>query len=277
MLLGFNGATSMNYDLKTDIRLAEQTGFQLLEIWASKLYKYLENNSVADLVQRFERADVKPYSINSIEFITFKQGEDYERIKIECRNLCKIARELSCPNIVVVPSPTPPGATEDGILAESVRVLQELSAIAAEYNINLAFEFLGFSHISVSTLDRCYRIVHETDRPNIGLVLDTFHFYAGGSDVKDIEAVDKDKIFIFHINDAEDRERSQLEDAHRLFPGEGVIPLIGILRSLKKIGYDNMASIELFRPEYWELAPEELGRRSLLSMKQVLKRALDPA
>ena len=70
MLLGFNGATSMNYDLKTDIDLAEKAGFQLLEIWAAKLYKHLENNSLADLRHRFEKANVKPYSINSIEFIT---------------------------------------------------------------------------------------------------------------------------------------------------------------------------------------------------------------
>jgi len=149
--------------------------------------------------------------------------------------------------------------------------LRELSAIASEYDVDLAFEFLGFSHISVSTLDLCYRIVRETDRPNIGLVLDTFHFYAGGSGVEEIEAVDKDKIFIFHINDAEDRERSRLEDAHRLFPGEGAIPLTDILKGLKKVGYNNMVSIELFRPEYWELPPRELGARSFDTIKQALR------
>jgi 2-keto-myo-inositol isomerase len=271
MLLGFNGATSMNYDLETDIRIAQQAGFDLLEIWAAKLNNYLADNSLESLKQRLEEAHVKPYSINSIEFITFKEGRDYEEIKTECRRLCSIAKELDCPKIVVVPSPTPEGATEEDIIAESVRVLRELSAIASEYDVDLAFEFLGFSHISVSTLDLCYRIVRETDRPNIGLVLDTFHFYAGGSGVEEIEAVDKDKIFIFHINDAEDRERSRLEDAHRLFPGEGVIPLTDILKGLKKVGYNNMVSIELFRPEYWELPPRELGARSFDTIKQALR------
>ncbi|NLB72846.1 MAG: sugar phosphate isomerase/epimerase [Firmicutes bacterium] len=271
MKLGFNGATSMNYDLETDICLAKQAGFELLEIWAAKLNKYLENNSLESLKQRFEEANVKPYSINSIEFITFKKGRDYEGIKAECKRLCSIAKELDCPKIVVVPSPTPEGATEQDIIAESVTVLRELSAIAAEYDVDLAFEFLGFSHISVSTLDLCYRIVRETDRPNIGLVLDTFHFYAGGSGLEEIEAVDRDKIFIFHINDAEARERSQLKDAHRLFPGEGVIPLKGILERLAKIGYENMVSIELFRPEYWELPPDELGARSFETVEQVLR------
>ena len=271
MLLGFNGATSMNYDLETDIRLANQAGFELLEIWAAKLNKYLESNSLESLKQLFEEAGIKPYSINSIEFITFKQDRDYENIKAECERLCRIAKELSCPKIVVVPSPTPPGATQQDILEESVRVLRELSTIAGKYNVDLAFEFLGFSHISVSRLDQCSRIVQETDRPNIGLVLDTFHFYAGGSNVEEIDGVDKDKIFIFHINDAEDREKSQLEDAHRLFPGEGVIPLRDILESLKRIGYDNMVSIELFRPEYWGLPPSELAARSFESVERVLK------
>jgi sugar phosphate isomerase/epimerase len=85
MRLGFNGATSMNYDLETDIRLAQKAGFELLEIWAAKLNKYLEASSLESLKQLFEEANIKPYSINSIEFITFKEGEDYEKIKSECK------------------------------------------------------------------------------------------------------------------------------------------------------------------------------------------------
>ena len=271
MRLGFNGATSMNYDLETDIRLAQKAGFELLEIWAAKLNKYLEASSLESLKQLFEEANIKPYSINSIEFITFKEGEDYEKIKSECKRLAAIAKELACPKIVVVPSPTPEGATEEDVIAESVKVLRELSEIAAEYDVDLAFEFLGFPHISVSTLGLCWKIVRETDRPNIGLVLDTFHFHAGGSSLDEIDGVDKDKIFIFHINDAEARERSELEDAHRLFPGEGVIPLKDILERLHRIGYDDMVSIELFRPEYWELPADELGARSFESVSRVLR------
>ena len=171
----------------------------------------------------------------------------------------------------MVPSPTPEGATEEDVIAESVKVLRELSEIAAEDDVDLAFEFLGFPHISVSTLGLCWKIVRETDRPNIGLVLDTFHFHAGGSRLDEIDGVDKDKIFIFHINDAEARERSELEDAHRLFPGEGVIPLKDILERLHRIGYDDMVSIELFRPEYWELPADELGARSFESVSRVLR------
>ena len=49
------------------------------------------------------------------------------------------------------------------------------------------------------------------------------------------------------------------EDAHRLLPGEGVIPLDDILTRLKQIGFDGLCSIELFRPEYWERDPAKLA------------------
>jgi sugar phosphate isomerase/epimerase len=47
--------------------------------------------------------------------------------------------------------------------------------------------------------------------------------------------------------------------------------LTDILKGLKKVGYNNMVSIELFRPEYWELPPRELGARSFDTIKQVLR------
>ena len=97
------------------------------------------------------------------------------------------------------------------------------------------------------------------NRPDIGLVIDTCHFYAGGSELSSIEAVDPEKLLIFHINDVEARPKETIEDAHRLLPGEGVIPLPDILSRLRGIGFDGLCSVELFRPEYWERDPTELA------------------
>jgi hypothetical protein len=42
MKIALNGATTMNADLETDIKAAGQAGFELIEIWASKLRAFLE-------------------------------------------------------------------------------------------------------------------------------------------------------------------------------------------------------------------------------------------
>lgn len=259
MLLAINGATTMRATLPEDIAAASAAGFRALEIWGAKMDAYLETNSVQALKALFEKASLQPASINSIEFITFRSPEEYDEIKARCQELCELAQTLGCDKIVVVPSPTPEGVGWNEIKDESVRVLRELSEVASPYRVQLAFEFLGFGWCSVRTLGQCWEIVRETDRPNIGLVIDTCHFYAGGSALHAIEKLNPAKILIFHINDVEERPLDTIEDAHRLLPGEGVIPLDDILIRLKQIGFDGLCSIELFRPEYWERDPVELA------------------
>jgi 2-keto-myo-inositol isomerase len=270
MKLALNGATTMHADLETDVRAASAAGFDLIEIWAAKLREFLKTSAVADLKKLLEENNLKPYSINSIEHITFRTNDDYEKIKAETEELSRIAGELDCPFIVVVPGKLPERATEVEIVNESARVLNELADIADKYNVSLAFEFLGQTDCSVQTLDLCNEIVEKVNRPNVGNVIDTFHFYAGGSSFEAIEKMKPEKLFIFHINDAEDLPREQLTDAHRLYPGTGILPIREIKRRFDKIGYNRMVSIEIFRPEYWNEDPFEVAKKAKEATEKVL-------
>ena len=272
MLLGFNGATTMKATLPEDIVAASQAGLKAIEIWAAKMDTYLANRSLDDLNAIFTEHRIQPASINSIEFITFRSADDYALIRARCHELCARADALGCDKVVVVPSPTPEGgASWQAIKAESVRVLHDLADIAAPFGVKLAYEFLGFGWCSVRTLAQCWEIVKEVNRPNVGLVIDSCHFYAGRSELSSIEAVDPEKLLIFHINDVEERPKDTIEDAHRLLPGEGVIPLDDMLSRLKRIGFDGLCSIELFRPEYWERDPAELATAARAATIKVLE------
>ena len=270
MKIALNGATTMFADLETDIKAASAAGYDLIEIWAAKLREFLKTNSVADLKRLLEENNLEPYSINSIEFITFRNAENYAKIKAECEEYSKIAGEINCPYVVVVPGKLPENATETQIIDESVKVLNELADIAAKYNVGLAFEFLGQADCSVQTLDLDKKIIEKVNRENVGLVIDTFHFYAGNSTLEAIETLDPKKLFIFHINDAEDLPKADLTDAHRLYPGEGILPIKEIKARFDRIGYDRMVSIEIFRPEYWNEDPYEVARKARQATIDVL-------
>jgi 2-keto-myo-inositol isomerase len=272
MKLSFNGATTMHADLVTDIRAAAAAGFDYLEIWAAKLRRNVRDHSPDDLKQLFNDHGIRPLSINSIEHITFRSERDYDRIKAECEQLTEIAAALDCPYVVVVPGKLPPReVSRDEIIRESVRVLPELADIAARHNVALAFEFLGQTDCSVQTVDLADEIVRRVDRANVGLVIDAFHFYAGGSTIEMIEALDPQRLFIFHIDDAEDLPREKLTDAHRLLPGLGILPLKEMISAFRKIGYGANASVEIFRPEYWERDPFALARDAKAAVEEVLK------
>ena len=271
MKLSFNGATTMRADLVTDIRAAAAAGFDYLEIWAAKLRRYLQRESPGDLKTLFDENKIKPLSINSIEHVTFRAERDHDRIKAECAQLTEIAAAIDCPYVVVVPGRLPQGGvTRPRTVDESVRVLTELSDIAAQYKVALAFEFLGQTDCSVQTLDLANEIVQAVGRENVGLVIDAFHFYAGGSTIEMIDALDPRRLCIFHIDDAEDLPHEKLTDAHRLLPGLGILPLKEIIAAFRRIGYDANASVELFRPEYWERDPFELAREAKACVESVL-------
>ena len=261
----------MHADLETDIKAASQAGFELIEIWAAKLREFLKTKTVSELKTLLDNANLEPYSINSIEHITFRSTEDYQKIKAECEELSSIAGAINCPYVVVVPGKLPENATKEEIADESVKVLNELADIAEKHNVSLAFEFLGQTDCSVQTLDFCKEIVEKVNRKNVGLVIDSFHFYAGNSTFEAIDALDADKLFIFHINDAENLSKENLTDAHRLYPGEGILPLKEIKAHFDKIGYDRMVSIEIFRPEYWNQDPFEVARKARKATIKVLE------
>lgn len=271
MKIALNGATTMHADLETDIMAASAAGFELIEIWAAKLRVFLREKTTDDLKALLAEHRLEPYSINSIEHITFRTAADYEKIKAETEELTAIAGAIGCPYVVVVPGRLPENATKTTIIEESVRVLNELADIAEKNGAGLAFEFLGQTDCSVQTLDLCSEIVNLVNRPNVGNVLDTFHFYAGNSSFEAIDRLDPEKLFIFHINDAEDLPKTELTDAHRLYPGTGILPLKEIKRRFDNIGYDRMVSIEIFRPEYWNQDPFDVAARARQATIDVLE------
>ena len=270
MKLSLNGATTMKADLATDVHVASEAGFDCLEIWAAKLRAYLRSHTADDLKKLFAEHRIEPFSINSIEQITFRDDAGKESLADECEELCRVASEIGCPYLVVVPGRLRDGSARAEVVEESVRTLDRLGGLAERYGVGLAFEFLGQPDCSVQTLELADEIVRRTARANVGLVIDSFHFYAGGSTIESIDALDAARLFIFHINDAEDLPREQLEDRHRLLPGLGVLPLKDIMTALRRIGYDGVASVEIFRPEYWERPPLELARDARKAVVRVL-------
>ncbi len=258
MKICFNQATTMkNSTLKKDLELCEKHGYDFIEIRLDKLKDYLKENTVEDLADFFEKSNIKPYSFNALEFITFRDEKGYNEIKEALMMCCNVGKAIGCNKTVVVPTFDVGAYSKTEIKNETVSKLKELSEIASEYEMNLPFEFVGYPNCSVNTFEQAYEIVLAADKKNVGIVLDCFHFHAMNSKWEELEKIDPSKLFIFHIDDSEDLPVGALRDDKRLWPGEGAVDLDRIISILKKNGYSEMASVELFRPEYWDMDIEQ--------------------
>ncbi len=270
MKLAFHGATTMTSNLETDVAITARAGFKALEVWVVKMDRYLATHSLADLNALFVNHDVMPITLNSIEFIAFR-GSEYTQIQARLHELGKIAQAIGCPTVIVVPSPSPDRNVQwADVMSEYVNVLRDLSNLARFYSIKLSFEFLGFGWCSVRTPRAAFEIIQKVERDNIGLTVDTAHFYSGGGLMSELEHLDPKRIFAFHLDDLEDTPKEAISDGTRLLPGLGVVPLDEICARLKHIGYDGSCSIELFRPEYWNWDPLELAVKAREAALKVL-------
>ena len=273
MLLGFNGATTLTADLATDIRAAKAAGYGCLEIWAPKLLGYFATGSLADLRRALRRAGLPVATLNSVERVTFQDPSGHERMLQDFTRFCRVASALGGATVIAVPSPKPGRMSRTAMEAESVWALRQLGAIAARHEVRVALEFLGFADCSVNTLEACWRVVKRVNRPNVGLVLDTFHFYAGNSSLRSIAALDPRRLFMVHLNDVMAGPRAHLHDARRLYPGDGVLPLGPILRALRAIGYAGLFSVEIFQPRYWRQDPIKVAATAYKKARAVLEGA----
>ena len=271
MKLALNGATIMHSPLADDVEIAAEAGFTALEVWAGKVAEYTQARPIDDLAHKMQALGIMPWCINSIENITYRDAAGRRDLLDELAHTVALARAIAAPSIVVVPGRRPEGFNRHESVRDAIDVLRAMSDVAGD--VGLAFEFLGKPGCAVPVLDMAVDIVDAVDRPNVGMVIDTFHFHAGHSRFEDLERVRVDRLFVVHLNGCEDLPRDQLTDAHRLYPGEGVIPIDRILSRLHARGWDGTASVEIFRPVYWEQDPREVARIAYARAKSVAEAA----
>lgn len=98
----------------------------------------------------------------------------------------------------------------------------------------------------------------------------SYHLYKGGSDFHGLNLLSANAVHVIHMNDyPANPPRSQITDAARVFPGDGVAPLSEILRSLRSIGYDGVLSLELFNSTYWKEDALSVAKTGLAKMKRL--------
>jgi sugar phosphate isomerase/epimerase len=161
-----------------------------------------------------------------------------------------------------------------GTRYEVDEVIEAFAAVcdrAAESGVRVHLEFTPFS--GIPDLATAWEVVRTADRPNGGLVFDTWHYFRGTRDDRLLEEIPGERIFALQISDAlAEPQGSLLKDTlrHRRLPGEGtfdldeVLPIVARKQPLAPWG------VEVLSEDLWRLPPAEIGRRSGEALRRVL-------
>ncbi len=148
--------------------------------------------------------------------------------------------------------------------------LSRLSVVAellADAGLRLGLEYIGPKTFwsterfpFIHSLRETRELIAETGASNVGLILDSYHWYTAGESAADLEGLTDADIVSVDINDARaDRERDEQQDLDRRLPFDtGVIDLEGFLGAVHAAGYTGPVLVEPFMKELADKPVDEV-------------------
>jgi len=202
---------------------------------------------------------------------TFRKGMD------GLPEAVKFSAAMNCRKMVVVlpPSSDTPKAEYRKVMKAR---LAEAGKVLAASNIRLGLEFLGPLHFRTGKQEFIWRMPETLEfakelGPNIGILLDVWHWHLAGATAADIVAAGRSRIVTVHLSDCKNIPAEEVRDNQRLLPGEGVIDYAAFFGALKKIGYSDAISPEPIGRVPKEASAEEGARMGLESTLAVMRKA----
>jgi 2-keto-myo-inositol isomerase len=191
----------------------------------------------------------------------FRVDGDLSGVLDEIRRHGDLARELGAATLLVFAGqggPSDPAARPDFMrrAGEAARAYAE----AAGDGVTISLEPIGGSDW-LGTPEDALAIADASGHPRVGIMMDFFHYYRSHVPASAVAAIPVERLFIVHADDCEDRPVAELNDSHRVYPGEGILPLRSRLGILRQIGYRGHLSIELFNRAYWQAPLDEVVER----------------
>lgn len=135
--------------------------------------------------------------------------------------------------------------------AKNTQRIKAIVNVAASLALQIAIEFEP--NFIVGTTNDLHRLFEEIDSEWLGANLDLGHVFLCDHDpMKAINSL-KGKVFHTHIDD-------MLTGVHdHLIPGHGDMDIASYINALKKIGYDGVLGIDLYKYNYEEISEEAIS------------------
>jgi 2-keto-myo-inositol isomerase len=274
-IYSFNTSTvqGQKISITAEVDIAAKAGYGAIEPWINELERYAQDGgNLRDLGRRISDAGLRvESSIGFSEWIVDDEGRRKKGLEVS-RRAMDMVRQIGGKRLAAPPV----GATNqtDLSLARAAERYRALLDIGVGIGVIPQVEVWGFSR-SLSKLGECAQIAIECGHAQACVLADVYHLYKGGSGFAGLKLLNGFALQIFHMNDYPAKPGpATITDAHRVYPGDGVAPLVPMLRSLRQAGFHGVLSLELFNREYWKQDPLAVARTGLEKMKAVAKASL---
>lgn len=263
-------ATIRPASLRDKVRIAAEAGYDAIEPWDGELREFEEQGgNLEDLGKEIADLGLFVPSVIGLWGSIQPTREAFEENLEATRDRLRMIAAIGSQHAQVIPAREEMDAKE---MAEQFHDLIEMGI--QDYDVIPALVFVKFLPSS-RRVGQAAAIAIDSGHPKAKIIPDVFHMYIADSPFNSIRRLQPDMIAIYQFNDAPaDPPKEVIEDRHRVFPGDGFLPVADFLKDLLFIGYDQCVSLELYNPDYWEQDHLHVAQVGLEKTMNVVRRAV---
>jgi sugar phosphate isomerase/epimerase len=259
------------------LKLAATTGFAGLEFSIGEATDLAEQRGAAYVKDLFVQANLRVGNWGCpVEF--HRDDATYQADMQKLPRLTHLARQLGATRCTTWVRPFSEELRFMEHFDMIVRRLRPAAQILADHGVRLGLEFVGPRTLRqghkfgfISTLEGTLALCSAIGTGNVGLLLDSFHWYTAHGTAQDIASLRNQDVVLVHLNDGvAGKGPDQQMDLVRALPGEtGVIDLAAFLSELNVIGYDGPVVVEPFSERLKTMSPHDAAVATRHALRQV--------
>lgn len=176
-------------------------------------------------------------------------------------------------------SPTSDELTYTSNFRQHVTRLSAIAEILNDHGLRFGLEYVGPKtlwsskrHPFIHTMAETLELIAETGKSNLGVVLDSWHWYTAGENLDTLKQLSNRQIVAVDLNDAPAGiEVDQQVDNQRELPATtGVIDLKTFLQFLVEVGYDGPVRAEPFNKRLNEMDNDPAVELTAKAMRKAI-------
>ncbi len=257
------------------IDLAHYFGFEAVEPFADELAA-LSDSELKDLVDELQAKHLA-WAAAGLR-VDFRQDE--ARFKEDMEAFPDQAKTLQRAGVTRLGTwlmPTHDSLTYLQNFKQHAERLREIATVAGDHGLRLGLEYVGTKslritkhHAFVHTMAEAKELIAEIGKPNVGFVLDSWHWWTANETADDILTLKNKDVISCDLNDAPAGiPKEEQQDLKRELPmATGIIDVGAFLNALQQIGYDGPVRPEPFKAELREMPPEEACAVTIEAMQK---------
>lgn len=254
-------------DLQEKLQAAAKAGFTGVELFEKDLL--YSDKSASELKHLAKQWGLQLWTLQP--FTDFEGLPDSLRTKAleRAQRKFQLMQELGIETLVVTSNTSPQTSNDLQVLA---RDLAELADLAAKSQLCIAYEPLPWAS-QIKTIHQAFALIQLAQRPNLGLVLDSFSFFALQGEVNSLTQDLVQKLFIVQLADSPEltMDIQQLDKHFRCYAGQGILPLVALVTQLRSLGFSGLLSQKVPCEEFRASNPYQIARNGYRSLLWLLK------